>query len=181
MLVGAVRKTLQIPDGISANFTVFRALPTKNLYIYLQSKFGYCELLHASLLVAAQCLRHNASPLLRNLLRLLGRARRRCSRRHWCRRCGCRCCWRRSRCSYRTSRQTIHHTATGSRRTVPQESQRQRSGKKHRCGDTGRFRQEVGRSGSAEQSAGGTRTESSAHICALPMLHQHQTDNRQCG
>ena len=47
----------------------------------------------------------------------------------------------------------------------------------NRCGNGRRTRQEVRRSGGAENGTGSTRPESGAQICALAVLQQHENDD----
>lgn len=60
-------------------------------------------------------------------------------------------------------------------------SQRQGRSKKYSRRNTGRFRQEVRRSGGTEQATGCARTERSPHIRPFTMLQKHQADDRQRG
>jgi len=86
--------------------------------------------------------------------------------------------WRRRR---RTGgRQTIQHAATDTgmpRRTEIRQGERGRE-KNHRS-NAGRFRQEIGGPGRAEQAAGRARPEGRTHVRALAVLHQNETDNGQ--
>jgi hypothetical protein len=59
--------------------------------------------------------------------------------------------------------------------------QRQTGGKEYGHQDGGGAAQKVGGAGYAEQAAGSTAAESCAHVGALAMLQQNQTDDAKCG
>jgi len=86
--------------------------------------------------------------------------------------------WRRRR---RTGgRQTIQHAATDT--GMPRRAeirQGERGGEKNHRSNASRFRQEIGGAGCSEQAAGRARPEGRAHVGALAVLHQNETDNGQ--
>ncbi len=65
--------------------------------------------------------------------------------------------------------------------TTTVKRQRQRGHEKYGSGTGGKFGQEIGGTGGAEQAAGSTGAEGSAHVSAFAMLQQHQDNDGQRG